>query len=264
MTTVEKQIHHYWAGIHSRQIEQRIVIEGRLTLLSPAHFGTGDSDNLTDMALLTDSFNESRPLLTGTTLAGALRAYLHSRETANRSQSNQRGGLTETLFGGFKGDDDGEQSALIVEDSVGESPGIELREGVKLNPKSRTAADKGLYNVHLWRAGTSFWLRFELLLTRPRHLSLKKQEAYQQKLRLALYTALQGLGDDDITLGSRKSRGFGQIKVAAWRGKAYDLRDAGQLCDWLAHGHLPLDEMPAFSLADFLQVNPGDAPDNRR
>ena len=275
MSTMQETRNQYWAGIFSRRIEQRIVIEGMLELVTPAHFGTGDSDDLTDMPLLTDSLDPTRPLLTGSTLTGALRAYLQRREGGS-------GHLTEALFGGDKGneeddgeqsalivedasgdkgneEDDGEQSALIVEDAIGHSPGYEVRDGVKLNAQSRTAADKGLYDMHLWRAGTTFPLRFELLLTAP---SGRDKEADHQQLRLALYMALQGLNDDGITLGSRKSRGYGQIKVKEWRGQAYHLRDNNQLCQWLETGY----QSPAnvIDLADFLGVNQNDAPDERR
>ena len=46
-----------WSGIESRQIIRRVVVEGRLVLQSPAHFGNGDTDDLIDMPLLRDPYD---------------------------------------------------------------------------------------------------------------------------------------------------------------------------------------------------------------
>lgn len=226
-----------WLAKTSRRIDQRIVIEGDMVLQTPAQFGNGDSDVLTDMPLLVDARDGVSPLLTGTTLAGALRAYLHSREQGYR-QADKPGQhtLTELLFGGFKGDDDGEQSALIVEDTLGQGYHIEMRDGVRLDPQTRTADDGGLFDMQVWSAGTTFPIRLELLLTSPRG----RGGAYQSRLRQALLTALQGLLDGGITLGGRKNRGFGQVTVSPWRVRAYDLTQPAQLVAWLREGNKPL------------------------
>ena len=223
-----------WLAKTSRQIDRRIVIEGDLVLQTPAQFGNGDSDALTDMPLLVDAHDGVSPLLTGTTLAGALRAYLHRREQGYR-QADKPGQdtLTELLFGGFKGDDEGEQSALIVDDALGTGYQIEMRDGVRLDPQTRTADDGGLFDMHVWSAGTTFPLRLELLLTPSRG----KGEDYQSRLCQALLTALQGLLDGGITLGGRKNRGFGQVAVSGWRVRSYDLRQPTQLMAWLREGN---------------------------
>jgi CRISPR/Cas system CSM-associated protein Csm3 (group 7 of RAMP superfamily) len=228
-----------WLAKTSRRIDQRIVIEGDLVLQTPAQFGNGDSDVLTDMPLLVDACDGRSPLLTGTTLAGALRAYLHSREQGYR-QADKPGQdtLTELLFGGFKGDDEGEQSALIVEDALGKGYQIEMRDGVRLDPQTRTADDGGLFDMQVWSAGTTFPIRLELLLTSSR----RRGGAYQSRLRQALLTALQGLLDGGITLGGRKNRGFGQVTVSSWRLRAYDLTQPDQLMAWLRKGNEPLTD----------------------
>jgi CRISPR/Cas system CMR subunit Cmr4 (Cas7 group RAMP superfamily) len=60
---------------NSRDIVQRIVIKGVLELLTPTHLGNGAGDDPTDMSLLRDTVENTRALLTGTSLAGALRNY---------------------------------------------------------------------------------------------------------------------------------------------------------------------------------------------
>ena len=215
-----------WFKKKSRHILQRIIVEGDLVLQTPAHFGNGDGDEVTDMLLLLDPYDNQSPLLTGASLAGALRNYL--RELNKGSEL--------LLFGGDKGNNDGEQSPLIVADSLGQSSGTTIRAGVRLEAKTRTAADKALFDVQLWQAGTTFPLRFELLIGQ------KDDEA---GLCQALATALDGLSNGRITLGARKRRGYGEVNVEQWRVKRYDLTDPAQLCDWLEQGNKALGEETA-------------------
>lgn len=238
----------FWMGRLSRRIEQRVVVEGALVLQTPAQFGNGDGDDLTDMPLLIDACDGVSPLLTGATLAGALRAYLHRREQGYRQPgAPQQGTLTELLFGGFKGDDEGKQSLLIVDDARGENYGTQLRDGVRLAPQSRTADEGGLFDMQVWSAGTTFPIRLELQLAAPQPQTDEPDDAYImrrdqhfRRLQQALPTALQGLMDGGITLGGRKNRGFGRITVKHWRVRRYDLMLPAQLMAWLREGNNPL------------------------
>jgi CRISPR/Cas system CSM-associated protein Csm3 (group 7 of RAMP superfamily) len=222
----------FWSGDESRKIIKRVVVEGDLVLQTPAHFGNGDGDDLTDMPLLLDPL-EGKPLLTGTSIAGALRSYLRGTEKGYRKplpNRNDEGAIEEErnthvvrLFGGFKGDDDGEQSPLIVDDALGRDFGIEMRDGVCIHAESRTAEEDKLFNLQLWQAGTTFRLRFELLIREGEETSLKQ----------ALATALSAFTDGGITLGARKRRGYGQVSVTQWRVTTYDLTIADGLLTWI-------------------------------
>jgi len=215
----------FWSGNRSRKIVKRIIVEGDLVLQTPAHFGSGDADNLVDMPLLSDPY-EGKPLLTGASLAGALRSYLREQEQGYGKQA-QKDDVSVSLFGGLKGDDTGEQSSLIVEDALGDAPGTVIRHGVRLEGDSRTAADKALYDTQLWQAGTTFRLRFELLI---------REGDDEDGLKSALATALTGLENGRITLGARKRRGYGEVKVNGWWVKTYELTNPDGLLDWLQHG----------------------------
>ncbi len=219
----------FWSGKRSRKIVKRIIVEGELALQTPAHFGSGDADDLVDMPLLVDAY-EGKPLLTGASVAGALRSYLRQWEKGYGQKAAEED-VSVRLFGGRKGDDGGEQSSLIVEDAVGESPGTVIRHGVRIEGNSRTAADNALFDTQFWQAGTTFPLRFELLI---------RAEDDETKLKSALATALTGLENGLITLGARKHRGQGEVKVSGWRVKTFDLTDSDQLLDWLQNGNVPL------------------------
>ncbi|MEO9027208.1 MAG: RAMP superfamily CRISPR-associated protein [Ktedonobacteraceae bacterium] len=235
-----------WSGAVSRQIVQRIVVEGDLVLQTPAHFGNGDGADLVDMPLLTDPLDNKTPLLTGTSIAGALRGYVREREHGFRQKIDPYTRADQSasvlLFGGNKGNEYGEQSPLIVEDARGKNAAIELRDGVRLAGVSRTSAEDALFTIEMWEAGTTFPLRFELIVRSYDNASALKR---------ALATALVGFNDDSITIGARKRRGYGQVSVTGWRVKAYDLTNTEELLDWIANG---ANELSGTASPDIVQA----------
>jgi CRISPR/Cas system CSM-associated protein Csm3 (group 7 of RAMP superfamily) len=219
-----------WDGDKSRKITKRIVIEGELQLQTPAHFGSGDEAGSL-MPLILDEFEE-KPLLTGASLAGALRSYLWTWERGyGKRQTSQ--GSAALLFGGAREDDKGDQSRLIVDDAYGQDAKIELRDGVKINPKSRTAEEGKLYTFMVWSQGARFPLRFELIIT--------EDDKDEQGLRQALALALSGLQHGEITLGARKRRGYGRVKVDQWFVREFDLTTPKGLMSWVKEGGAKLD-----------------------
>lgn len=239
-----------WSGEVSRKIVRRIVVEGNLVLQTPAHLGNGDGNNLVGMPLLTDPLDKKTPLLTGASIAGALRGYLREREHGFRAKidpnTSTRRSASILLFGSSKDDDRGEQSPLIIEDARGGNAAIELRDGVRLEGESRTSAEDALFTIEMWQAGTTFPLRFELLV---------RDEDNVTELKRALATALAGFNNDSITLGARKRRGYGQVRVEAWRVKEYDLGNTEDLLDWIANGANPLSGASSPDIVQALGVS---------
>ncbi len=238
----------YWSPETSRKIVARVVVEGELVLQTPAHFSNGDTDELTDMPLLVDPLDGKTPLLTGASIAGALRSYLRERERGYGAPAD-RSSASVSLFGSLKGDDEGEQSPLIIEDALGkpETFGIEMRDGVGIDPKSRTAREDRLFDLQLWQASTTFPLRFELLI---------REGDNADALKRALATALTGFTDGGITLGARKRRGYGRVNIASWRVKTYDLRKSDDLLAWVERGDEPLDGVtPSSDIKTALGLN---------
>jgi len=226
----------------SRNIVERIVVSGDLVLETPACFGSGEGDSLTDMSLMLDPL-EGYGLLTGTSIAGALRAYLRQREFNYRSKGNSRA-LHNLLFG-LQDGDEGEQSWLITYDALSEKlPQVELRDGVALDPKTRIAEDRKKFDFELLEAGTRFPVRVELLIP---------QEEQEEKGHLiqGLAIALQGLERGEIALGARKRRGFGQCCVSEWRILRYDLTTTDGLLSWIEQGGT---EQTGSHIADLLDV----------
>lgn len=211
-----------------RFIKERWVITGTLVLETPAHFGNGDADPLVDMPLLFDEV-DGHPLLPGTSIAGALRNYLREYELGY-GKKDSGATFASKLFGTAREEESetGEQSPLIVNDAIGRSAGMELRDGVAIDEKTRTAEENKKFDMQLLAAGSAFPLRFELLVS---------EDAESQQLRNFWVTALLGLQNREITLGARKRRGFGQVTVQGWQVYKYDLAKKEGLLGWLGSEH---------------------------
>lgn len=208
--------------LKSREIVERITIKGDLILETPAGFGSGDKEELVDIPLLLDPL-EGKVLLTGASLAGALRSYLRERECGYEGTGG-KDSLYLNLFGRQE-DGEGEQSLLIVHDSIGDKPIVELRDGVKINPITRTTEKNHKFDFELLEAGTRFEVRMELLV----------QEKRRNDLMCGLAIALQGLEKGEINLGVRKRRGFGKCKVEKWKVCRYNLKEPKGLIGWLTN-----------------------------
>ena len=211
----------------SREIAERVWVEGKLELETPARFGGGEADDLLDMPLLLDSV-EQRALLTGASIAGALRNYLRTRECGDLVLENP-GSLCAALFGRTQAAEEGAHSVLMTHDALSETPSrprTELRDGVAIDGRTRTAEDKKKFDIELLAAGTQFKLRFELFL--PDDLTER------QRLLQALAMALQGFERGEIGLGARKRRGFGACRlIGQWTMICYALKQPVELVAWL-------------------------------
>lgn len=237
----------------SREIVERVIVRGDLVLLTPTHLGSGDTEGPTDMSLLLDPLTGTQALLTGASIAGALRNYLREREfgyEVSLPPEQERHSAVGLLFGGQREDPEGEQSALIVDEARSQTADIELRDGVRIDPKTRTAMveeehgrKRGYkFDLELLQAGSSFPLRFELLIPKGKN----------QALKAALARALQGLERGEIPLGARKRRGFGQCQVEKWHVVCYNLTTPDGLLAWLKSDESGAAE--GLHIADLLDV----------
>jgi len=233
--------HAHW--LKSREIVERIIIQGDLIFETPVGFGSGDSEELVDIPLLLDPL-EGNALLTGASLAGALRSYLRERECGYGGKGD-RNSLYLTLFGRQE-DAEGEQSLLITHDSLGNKPVVEIRDGVKIDPITHTANKENKFDFELLEAGTTFSIKMELLV----------QENRKDKLLRGLAIALQGLEKSEINFGVRKRRGFGKCRVNEWKICSYNLIESDGLISWLTNDRNV--KKSGSNISDLLSVSESD------
>lgn len=245
----------------SRRIVERIVIEGELELLSPTHLGGGNGDvDTTDMVLLRDAVSE-QPILLGSSVAGALREYWRQRtggypappESGLWLRETLEAALPTDLFGverGKAGDEDGEQSLLIIDDAISSNAQLTVRTGVSIDPVTRTAAQGKLFDIEVIDAGARFPLHMELVITeKPRiGMTWRAYDALPENQRAArirerrdqlcqdLELSLQGFTKGEIGIGMRKNRGLGRCCVRTWAVRRYDMTTGLGLVAWLTQG----------------------------
>jgi CRISPR/Cas system CSM-associated protein Csm3 (group 7 of RAMP superfamily) len=221
-----------------RQIIKRIIVRGILVLDTPTCLSNGDAEGVIDMMLLRDSISP-HALLTGSSIAGALRNYLHEYEK-NYGKSATRQDIAPKLFGdlfAYKDEKDeseqekiklrekDSQSPLIIDDALSSNiPQVELRDGVKINGATGTADDGAKYDLEFLTAGTQFILNFELLI---------EEDKDETQLKEALAIALEGLKSGEISIGMKKQRGFGRCHVDEWQVWEFDLAKHSDRLSWL-------------------------------
>jgi CRISPR/Cas system CSM-associated protein Csm3 (group 7 of RAMP superfamily) len=208
---------------HQRKIIERIIIRGTLILDTSTCLGNGDADGPTDMMLLRDSISPGA-LLTGASIAGALRNYLHEYEKGY-GQETDKNSLATELFGSIRQDKDGDQSPLIINNAISSDiPRVELRDGVEIDGKTGTAKKGAKYDLEVLATGTEFPLDFELLIEEGRD---------RNRLLEALSIVLRGLEEGEIGIGMKKSRGLGRCSVKGWRVWQFNLKEPKDLRAWL-------------------------------
>lgn len=224
----------------NRKIARRILVRGKLTLLTPARFGSGEESAVTSMSILRDA-DSNLPLLPGSSIAGAMRAYLRERKDGYETVEIKGFSLlSQKLFGSVVDGEQGEsrESYLMIEDALADKAATEFRPGVKIDSATRIVDEidgKGgqLYDMELLEAGSGFDLNFEL--------DLPENEDEQKELLEAFAIALTGFETGEIGLGARKRRGFGECRVDGWNVQIYDLKNPKELTAWIsgAPGSLP-------------------------
>lgn len=209
-----------------RGMAARWVIIGQMTLKTATHLG-GEAGGFVDMAVLRDT-KDGRPLLPGTSLAGALRGHLADVLGGYRSKEHRD---VPVFFGAARSDDEGSQSPLIVFDSLGVTPAsqpVEIRDGVAIDPATGTAETHKKFDFELLPAGTLFPVRLELVVP---------DAASEPKLLGCLAITLEGLQEGEISLGMRRSRGMGAAQTRKWRALRYDLTTPEGWLGWLTADH---------------------------
>lgn len=202
----------------SSRVAERVVVVGKLVLQTPTHLGNGDVSFFTDSPVFRDM--DGVPILSGATLAGALRAWV--------GRTNPQ--LADELFGYVTGTAGGQQAtsletAVLVNDARPAQATVEFRDGVAISPKTRTAEKGKKFDVELLTADMTFDVHLEL--------TLRPDEKDPERLRQGFVTALKALEDGMIALGKRKTRGFGECRVVEWHAQTFNLAQPKQLIEWL-------------------------------
>ena len=205
-------------------IVRRLYAQGTWKLDSVAHFG-GDETGMADMCLLKDA--DGRLFIPGTSIAGAARSFLAQQSLP---WTKYRDGLTKEppdlkhFFGGA--DEEDTMSALIVADAacVSEQTATSIRDGVRVDTQSGSAAEGAKFDVEVVERGTEFKLRLECII---------REGDDNNELEKLFLSLLHGFQQGDIRLGARTRRGYGRGKVASWEIRDLKMDNPDDVMAWL-------------------------------
>jgi CRISPR/Cas system CSM-associated protein Csm3 (group 7 of RAMP superfamily) len=175
----------------ARKIAQRIHIKGELITESPLHVGGISLDPTIDLSLAVDG--RGRLYIPGTSLAGALRNF------ANRSD-----------FWGYQDKNQGHASFIVIEDTFVADGAVvvtEVRDGVQIDRRWGTAADKGKFDRAIIPKGVRLSIKMSLDL--PSQEDPSQPETYISSLDHILGALVAG----EIRLGAARTRGLGRVKL---------------------------------------------------
>ena len=158
-------------------------------------------DRYSDADIFRD--HERRPMIPATSFIGALKSHIKKNylEQLDGNAFHYLFGYEDKKNNGLNG----LQSHLIIDDLVCISEyETTIRDGVKINPRTNLAEDKGKYDYEILEPGSAFELNGEITVR-----GLAKEEEVVKLLQCIQHILIH----DTFQVGSLTSFGFGQLKA---------------------------------------------------
>ncbi|MET7426947.1 RAMP superfamily CRISPR-associated protein [Dactylosporangium sp. NPDC005555] len=230
----------------SYAVGTRTEILGILTCTSPLHVGGWDSTADADLAIARDG--TGRPCIPGTSLAGALRAYLAGTDAFRPYGPAVLADLFGHVVPGSR--IKGSPSRLRIDDAhlLGD-PAVQVRDGVGIDRRSGSAAAGFLYTRQVLPAGTRF--AFRMLADTPTAASSTAYPGgWAALIRDAVDAVVAGLTHTRVPLGANRGRGHGRTSLGEITVRTTDLSEPAGLIAWLTGTIPPAGAAPAAAPAD--------------
>ena len=229
-----------------KNIGKKWVIKGRIKTLSPLVVGTGDDSSDTDIIIQKDP--EGNPLIPATSLAGALRHAFFEQLKIEESEKKAYRRIWGDSFQ-ENGKEVPLKSSLYFEDMQplkNVQDKIELRDGIKIDPKRGIVEDKGKYDYEMLARGAEFPLHIEVVQAR-------NDDKKRMKTLISSITRL--LENGKVRLGGMNTKGYGKVQLRETRVLEYDFNDKRAFLDWITknealENHLGEEERKALSLKE--------------
>lgn len=180
----------------------RLVLRGRVELLSPAIIGCGRDDR-THVDLLLDE--QQRPFIPATSFVGVMRQYIEKQVDGGEHTADMKRFWGITAREKTSDKDPERQSSLFCRDLFccqGRKPDIRVRDGVKIDAKNGMAAPGAKYDYEVIDRGAQFDLYLEI------RFSAETKEFSRKMLALMKLLLVQGR----FRIGAKTGSGFGRIQ----------------------------------------------------
>ncbi len=191
----------------------------QIELESPLNISSGKED-ITDSDVIRDY--DGTLFVPASSLAGAMRAYLKKEKDEpclfgySKDNKNNINGENNA---------DGKMSALFLSDmNFEDNPEISVRDGVKLNEK-KTAVTGSKYDAEIIEAGIKASFYAELTIREnDKTVNKRTNEKIDKELEYKKDFAaiIKGIHTGEIRFGSKKTRGFGKLKICHMASREFD------------------------------------------
>lgn len=223
-------------------IATRYEVRGTLVCLSPVHVGGWDHTADAHLTVIRDGAD--RPILPGTSIAGALRAYLSRLE---QFQSVQEPTPVQSLFGRIiPKTQEGSPSWVRIDDAylIDESVTPVVRDGVGIDRHTGSAAAGYLYTRQVLPPGTKFALR--MVVDTPTDAAAPSYPGgWPALVRDALEAMIAGLRHVQVPIGAGRGSGLGKVQLTDVTVRRADLSTPQGMIAWLTGKTQPDDTLGA-------------------
>lgn len=215
-------------------IVRRLYARGTWKVCSVAHFG-GDETDIADMCLLKDA--DGKLFIPGASIAGAARNFLAQQSQSWKGyEAGVETSVLKRLFGGDMrpGRKQSEKnqdtmSALIVADADCKQAETSIRDGVRVEHSSGSAAMGAKFDVEVVERGAEFNLSLGCVIRRE-----DDQQSNRPNLEDLFLALLHAFQEGHICLGARTRRGYGRGKVASWDIVDLQMNNPEHVMTWLS------------------------------
>lgn len=195
-------------------INGKLVLEGKIKLISPMIIGGGENEE-SDIDVIKDK--QGNPFIPATSFVGVLRHFIKSNDIAEDSLKN---------FWGYSDNEKTFGSTVSCSDLVlTTKSNVIIRDGVKIDNKTGRAEDQGKYDYEVIEPGAEFNLKL---------IADYKNEIQKNFAEKMLGTIIQILSNEEISLGAKTNNGLGKIKLIYYKVYDYDFSDKKKVFAWLS------------------------------
>jgi len=197
------------------------IISGTLKTLSPLVIGTGDKSQDTDIILQKDE--NGNPFIPATSIAGSIRHSLfEEHDLANDREAIRR--IWGDTFR-IKGKDKTIKSAIIIRDAkIHPDYTIELRDGIRIDPKTGLVEKGAKYDYEALSRGARFNLK----------ITIQQTDQDKEHLIKRLVNTIKNLLESkEFAIGAMNTKGYGKVQLQKAKVTVYDLTNANDVINWL-------------------------------
>lgn len=194
----------------SNKVIKKYVYCIQVSLESPLCISSGDGD-LTDSDVVVNG--QGIPFIPGSSLAGAMRAYLLKKKSEDCIFGYEKmPDTTKDTKQDATKDASGKMSSMFVSDLLFDGKvKTTIRDGVKLSSE-KTAISGEKYNMEVIDTGAKGSYCLELVI---------REKDNEDVCIEQINKVFTGLKNGDIRLGSKKTRGYGEVKVLSIKEKVF-------------------------------------------